>query len=167
MDLPAPESEVIHRLVTNEVSRRIYAVLYAAKPQPLSIDEIRELIDLESGDIQQHLDRRLRSLDPFFDIKRGRDGRNTTYTLSSRREKVLQAAGAISKKVRAYVLRNQRCAQCGRTPEVDGVRLHVDHKVPQSWGGTNNPENLQALCSECNEGSVTTTRRLTVKTQRS
>lgn len=32
------------------------------------------------------------------------------------------------------------------------MRLHVDHKVPQRWGGSNERENLQALCSECNEG---------------
>jgi hypothetical protein len=54
--------------------------------------------------------------------------------------------------VRAWVLRDQRCVQCGRTPAEDHVKLHVDHKIPQAWGGTNDPDNLQALCSECNEG---------------
>ncbi len=32
------------------------------------------------------------------------------------------------------------------------MKLHVDHKIPLEWGGTNERENLQALCSECNEG---------------
>jgi hypothetical protein len=75
-----------------------------------------------------------------------------TYTLVSKRDQPRRATGGISKTLRAWVLRDQRCAQCGRTPEEDGVKLHVDHKVPQDWGGTNARENLQALCSECNEG---------------
>jgi hypothetical protein len=98
------------------------------------------------------LDRRLRDLDPYFVIERGRVGSDTTYALVSRRSEPLAAEGGISKKLRAWVLRDQRCSQCGRTPADDQVRLHVDHKIPQSWGGTNDPDNLQALCSECNEG---------------
>jgi hypothetical protein len=41
---------------------------------------------------------------------------------------------------------------CGRTPLEDGVKLQVDHKIPQEWGGTNDLENLQPLCEECNRG---------------
>lgn len=32
------------------------------------------------------------------------------------------------------------------------MRLDVDHRVPQSWGGGNEPENLQPLCTNCNAG---------------
>lgn len=28
----------------------------------------------------------------------------------------------------------------------------MDHKIPKEWGGTDDVGNLQALCSECNEG---------------
>jgi hypothetical protein len=31
-------------------------------------------------------------------------------------------------------------------------RLQVDHKLPITWGGTNDIENLQALCLDCNHG---------------
>jgi hypothetical protein len=41
---------------------------------------------------------------------------------------------------------------CGRTPREHGVVLEVDHKMPQSWGGTNDIDNLQPLCQECNRG---------------
>ena len=34
----------------------------------------------------------------------------------------------------------------------DDVKLQVDHKIPQTWGGTNDIENLWALCTECNHG---------------
>ena len=41
---------------------------------------------------------------------------------------------------------------CGRTPLEDRVRLQVDHKIPREWGGTDDLENLQPLCEECNRG---------------
>ena len=41
---------------------------------------------------------------------------------------------------------------CGRTPLEDGVKLQVDHKIPKEWGGTDDLENLQPLCEECNRG---------------
>ena len=44
-----------------------------------------------------------------------------------------------------------RCQTCGTTAE-DGAKLHVDHILPVSKGGTNDESNLRALCSECNIG---------------
>lgn len=151
MNLPEPGSAELDSFISNAVTREVYRVLYSSRGRPLSIHAIRTKLGPTLG-VQQHLDRRLRDLDPYFEIERGRAGRDTTYTLIARRTTALAAQGSISKKLRAWVLRDQRCAQCGRTPTVDGVRLHVDHKVPQRWGGTNDRDNLQALCSECNEG---------------
>ncbi len=50
------------------------------------------------------------------------------------------------------MLAPQRCAQCGKTPLDDGVKLEVDHKIPLEWGGSNELENLQPLCVDCNAG---------------
>ena len=47
-----------------------------------------------------------------------------------------------------------RCQTCGRSPAVHGVVLHVDHIMPRSKGGTNDPANLRALCAECNWGKA-------------
>lgn len=60
---------------------------------------------------------------------------------------------AISGKTRYLVLhKNQyRCRACGRGID-DGVTLVIDHILPVDWGGTNDIENLQALCEECNHG---------------
>ena len=44
---------------------------------------------------------------------------------------------------------NYRCVECGASKD-DGATLHVDHKVPVSKGGTDELENLQTLCSDCN-----------------
>jgi 5-methylcytosine-specific restriction endonuclease McrA len=112
--------------------------------------EIRQLIGLESGQ-QEHLNRRMRELYRVFEIERTRRGTETLYRLIKRREQKLNTDG-ISMKVRALILKDQRCAQCGRTPLEDQVKLHVDHKIPQEWGGTNDLENLQPLCADCNEG---------------
>lgn len=46
---------------------------------------------------------------------------------------------------------NWTCVSCGRTAH-DGIVLHVDHIIPRSKGGTNDPQNLQALCRKCNIG---------------
>lgn len=46
-----------------------------------------------------------------------------------------------------------RCVFCGKSPATDiGTKLHIDHIVPFSSGGTNTLGNLQTLCDECNLG---------------
>jgi hypothetical protein len=147
--LPGPDSDELADILGGKrVARSIYRVLFDHRDSYLTIGEIRGLIDIDGG-AQQHLDRRLRDLDYFFEIERGP---SSTYRLLAPRPGLPVVARPISKRVRAYILRDQRCAQCGRTPSHDHVRLHVDHRIPQSWGGTSDQENLQALCSECNEG---------------
>lgn len=44
--------------------------------------------------------------------------------------------------------RDQICQLCGATKR--DRMLEVDHIVPRSKGGTNEPSNLQVLCSRCN-----------------
>lgn len=45
-----------------------------------------------------------------------------------------------------------KCLSCGRSAQVDGVLLEVDHIVPRSKGGTDDVSNLQTLCKKCNVG---------------
>jgi 5-methylcytosine-specific restriction endonuclease McrA len=138
-------------MVSNAVTRDIYRVLYEHRGTPLSIHDIRTKLRRGAG-VQQHLDRRLRDLDYWFRIDRVRSGRATRYLLTDMYDEPRTRFAPVSKQDRAWALRDKRCVQCGRTPADDGVRLHVDHKIPQRWGGSNERENLQALCSECNEG---------------
>jgi len=41
-----------------------------------------------------------------------------------------------------------RCAKCGKEPP--SVKLHIDHIIPVSLGGTSDSSNIQFLCMECN-----------------
>lgn len=147
---PQPDSLELNELIRGSSERSIYNVLYENQDKALTMAEIRQIMGLESGQ-QEHLNRRMRELYRIFDVERTRRGTETLYRLSGKREQKLNTDN-ISMKVRALILKDQRCAQCGRTPMEDHVKLHVDHKIPQEWGGTNEIENLQPLCSDCNEG---------------
>lgn len=69
---------------------------------------------------------------------------------------------AISKETRAFVLdRNGfTCQMCGAVAgeahpydPTRKTRLHIGHIIDKSQGGTDDPSNLRALCSVCNEGA--------------
>lgn len=59
----------------------------------------------------------------------------------------------LSVKVRALVLQrdNWTCVDCGAT-SLDGVKLHVHHKIPVSNGGADHLNNLVTNCADCNLG---------------
>ncbi|MFG2046167.1 HNH endonuclease [Micromonospora sp. NPDC048935] len=63
---------------------------------------------------------------------------------------------AVSRTLRFQILRrdSHRCQSCGRSaPE---VQLEVDHVLPEALGGPSTPENLRALCADCNGGKSAT-----------
>lgn len=73
---------------------------------------------------------------------------------------------SISKETRAFVLdRNGfTCQQCGAVAgephPYDAsrkTRLQIGHVIDKSQGGSDEPNNLRALCSVCNEGSANLT----------
>jgi len=75
-------------------------------------------------------------------------------------------AREISKETRAYVLdRNGfTCQMCGAVAgephphdSKRKTRLHIGHIVDKSVGGTDDPSNLKAICSVCNEGAANLT----------
>lgn len=64
-----------------------------------------------------------------------------------------QKRKGVKPSIRFFVLKrdNYTCKACGATSS-DGVKLEIDHIVPVSKGGTNDPDNLQVLCKTCNIG---------------
>lgn len=66
----------------------------------------------------------------------------------------------IPDKIRLQVLKrdNFTCKSCGKSPafhpelQIDVIKLEIDHFNPHSKGGSNNLDNLQTLCIQCNRG---------------
>lgn len=112
---------------------------------------VRELRNEEGYQILTHNDR--------SDLKPGQ------YLLET--DKILPAfARDISKETRAFVLdRNGfTCQMCGAVagephPYDQGrkTRLHIGHIIDKSKGGNDEPSNLRAICSVCNEGAANCT----------
>lgn len=112
---------------------------------------IRELRTEEGYQILTHNDR--------SDLKPGE------YLLLDAKPQPAFARG-ISKETRAFVLdRNGfTCQQCGAVagephPYDPGrmTRLQIGHVIDKSQGGTDEANNLRALCSVCNEGAANLT----------
>lgn len=63
-----------------------------------------------------------------------------------------QLRRAITPKIRFAVFSRDgfTCTYCGHLPPT--VRLEIDHIVPLSQGGTNDPSNLVTSCVDCNRG---------------
>lgn len=58
-------------------------------------------------------------------------------------------------RIRYAILMRDRftCRYCGRSPSTtQRLEVDVDHIIPESKGGTLDPNNLQTLCRECNIG---------------
>jgi len=70
-------------------------------------------------------------------------------------QKSIEKTRTIPLNIRVKILSRDsfRCVFCGKSPATDiGVKLHVDHIIPFSKGGTNSLDNLQTLCQDCNLG---------------
>jgi 5-methylcytosine-specific restriction endonuclease McrA len=149
-DLPAPGSDELRQLLTREDLRSLYAFLYERRGNPPTMVEIREHAATENGESHSQTDRRVRELRGWFKLPAMRSGRVHVYRLEGRADSIRGGRGGISPTVRGEILSAKRCAQCGKTPAEDHVKLEVDHKIPHSWGGTDDIENLQPLCTQCN-----------------
>ena len=112
---------------------------------------VRELRNEEGYQILTHNDR--------SDLKPGQ------YLLENPKPQPAFAR-EISKETRAYVLdRNGfTCQMCGAVAGEPHpfdpsrkTRLHIGHIFDKSMGGSDDPSNLRALCSVCNEGAANLT----------
>jgi hypothetical protein len=132
-------------------------------PGGISGGQIREELEKEGllPEDQTHLDRRKRELKKWFVITKeiatfvvkGKKRRATLYKFGGIRGEIVDE-GQPNQKIRAEVIRDARgrCQMCGRSIERHDIALVVDHKKPREWGGTNEINNLWAICEDCNSG---------------
>ncbi len=144
--------------------RRILEFLLANVNRVLTGDEIREA----SGNKSEWA-RRLRELrdEDGYQILSHRDRNDLKpgqYLLLTDHRRPLMARG-ISKETRAWVLERNgyTCQMCGLAAgDADPyetsrtVRLTMGHIVDKSLGGDDTPNNLRAVCTNCNEGLAAT-----------
>jgi hypothetical protein len=153
MPLPHPDSEQLAATVPDPVNRALYQLLYRRRKQrPPTTDEAMLYLSMSfSGAVD--LDVALVSLRAFFVVvEEHLDGERRLRLLEWAKAPADDGDPVISDRLRAEVLAPSRCAQCGSTPLGDGVKLVVDLRLPSSWGGSAEPDNLQPLCTQCANG---------------
>lgn len=129
----------VGKIVTTQEIRAVARISEYAR-------RIRELRDEEGMQIKSHIDR--------HDLKPGE------YVLETL-ERLPVTGRGISPQLRMEILERNgfTCQLCGAgagDPDPFNpkrkMRLHIDHIIPVSQGGTDNKDNLRALCSACNQG---------------
>lgn len=129
----------VGKVLTTQKIRKVAGISEYAR-------RIRELRDEEGFQIKSHVDR--------ADLKPGE------YILETVEQKPV-ISRAISPQLRNAILERNgfTCQLCGSGPgDIDPfnpnrkVRLHIDHIIPISQGGTDDKDNLRVLCSACNQG---------------
>jgi hypothetical protein len=135
----------------NAMSLKILEVM-KEHPEGITEGEIREILGIPPAD-QANFGRRRRELHAFYIIEKKRDGARTLYVYKGKREKPKDTE-PINLRLRAQALHaaRRRCSRCGRSIDKHGIVLVVDHKIPREWGGETVPENLEAICEDCNAG---------------
>lgn len=130
------------------IHRRIVELL-RQNPAGLTSGQIRAKLNLAPGE-QSQLDRRRRELRKWYILERRQAGTEWRYTLKGERKASVLERG-VNIRVRAAVLgrAHGRCQMCGRTLARHAVVLVVDHKIPVDWGGSNEEDNLWAICEGC------------------
>ncbi|MFD0405390.1 HNH endonuclease [Kitasatospora sp. NPDC127116] len=106
------------------------------------------------GKSNVHSQRRLREVRSHFVVqsrRRTSDGEWIYQLLGWK--KAASASVKISPRLQAEVFskKGRFCQMCGRGPQ-NGIRLQIDHIVPESWGGKTVYSNLEPLCEEHNHG---------------
>ncbi|WP_054012199.1 HNH endonuclease [Arthrobacter sp. ERGS1:01] len=150
--LPLPGTQALIDLIPSTAHRVIYEYIYGRNDDPPTMVEIRAHAATFAGEDHSQTDRRFRDLRDVYGIDAPcrRINKKPRYVLEGLRDQTHPGRRPISGKLKAQVLHSQICAMCGKTPLVDRVKLEVDHKLPLAWGGTDDIENLQPLCEECN-----------------
>jgi len=149
--LPGPESERLAALVGGGSLRLVYGLLYRRRDHPPTAKEIAFFLQAASADAP--VSSVIRGLREYFEISIVvLDGEERYQLRGWAGSRPMTDLVPISARLKAQALASGRCELCGKTPRHHNVVLEVDLRVPADWGGTNDPENLWALCEDCHVG---------------
>jgi 5-methylcytosine-specific restriction endonuclease McrA len=141
---------VANKPALGQIHEQIIALL-KENPEGLSEPEMRAALGLKSGE-QIHFGRRRRQLYAYHRISQKRIGTKVVYVYDGPREQPLSEPANDKLRAQALHAAHGRCGMCGKTIAEDGIKLVVDHRTPLEWGGKSVPENLWAICVQCNQG---------------
>lgn len=144
-------SKLTVRSISKATAANILRVMQE-HPEGLTRSELRRLCGATEG-IEQ-FGRRIRGVRELgWDYEaRWVDKTERLYVLTGPRT-VVRDKG-VTEKLRAAAIHRAsgRCQMCGLSVEEDGIKLQADHRIPRSWGGVSELENLWAVCESCNRG---------------
>lgn len=85
-------------------------------------------------------------------METGKVTREQTRTFRRTPKQNKRKRKSITKSIRHEVFKrdNYRCLECNASKDDDGITLHIDHIIPVSQGGSDELDNLQTLCQDCN-----------------
>jgi hypothetical protein len=126
--------------------------LLRRNPQGLSMRKMRELLGAQ--ETQEHFNRRVREIRKYYVLTRQKVSGADVYILGKLKSKPASDSGAISERLRAEIFHaaHKRCEMCGSSIQHDKIKLQIDHRLPQAWGGKTERANLWAICEACNRG---------------
>ena len=149
-------------VTTSPANRTYYSVILERLwpaghgiPGPVvSEDDVREAIDHFRSDAQKDkykdVFRRMRELqgeEGFISIiKEGKKYQLQSLAVGPKREPRAKPSNKLWKEIKEKY--GYRCAHCGA--QEPGAKLSPDHRVPRARGGTNDDQNWQPLCEQCN-----------------
>lgn len=94
-----------------------------------------------------------------FEYEKEKSRKPSRLANATTNKNIIEKTRTIPLNIRVRVMSrdNFRCVFCGKSPATElGTKLHIDHILPFSKGGTNSLENLQTLCEACNTGKSNT-----------
>ena len=120
-------------------------------PEGISEGQMRAALRIRA-DEQTQFGRRRRDLHYYYHIDKKRVGKEVLYVYRGPL-RALRDASPTNTRLRAQVLRSAhgRCGSAaGRSISMASLWWWII--IPREWGGATEPENLWAICEECNHG---------------
>jgi hypothetical protein len=136
----------------SEATPKNILALLQKHPEGITRSELRRLCGATEG--MEQFGRRIRGVRELgwdYEVRRV-SPTERLYVLTGPRPTAPDAG--VNEKLRAATIHraNGRCQMCGQTVDEDGIKLQADHRIPRSWGGLSELENLWAICESCNRG---------------